>query len=450
MSEAEPQWEKRILSPQATEVYTRPLLASEHWCDQTMLLMDGISQFASGVQFTTSIPKDELEARVKEAVSRLRFECPLVGATFEAGVHDPDLRSWIYAPVENVEQVRSWADKMVYYLPDSIDPASFLQVLVEKKIPYTLADGTEQYLRVFVTRPDGTLNTFCLFLHTSHAIMDAKPSLNVLSLLLEYMSTPGLIDVADLPWGTEHKNLLPGVVTATGGPHKDWEVHGPAMLEKFQAFFAKPKPSHSLACDTLELRNPGKLQRFVVTFTAQESAKIAQALKTLGFTFSELIDAATALATLELNPIPDNELEGAHIDVGGLIAINDRLPPNIDRRRHIVSCMVNAPLAIYYAPLAKLTGKPRLLAAMKQAKEQYDDWLANPCLPHLAAELARLAPMKTASPPSRSPFATNVTNVGRVENYIAPVWPRDVKPGEVPVFRVEQMHLTCRLTWPMP
>ena len=170
----------------------------------------------------------------------VRFECPLVGATFERGIHDPELRSWVYAPLKSIEQARDWADKTVYNIPDPIDPASFLQRLVEKRIPYILADGTEQYLRVFLTRPDGTLNTFCLFLHTSHAIMDAKPSLNVLSLLLEYMSTTGLSSVADLPWGTEHKNLPPDVVTATGGPREDWAVHGSAMIEKFQAFYANP------------------------------------------------------------------------------------------------------------------------------------------------------------------------------------------------------------------
>ena len=60
------------------------------------------------------------------------------------------------------------------------------------------------------------------------------------------------------------------------------------------------------------------MHRFVVTFTAQESAQIGRALKSLGFTFTELVDAATALATFELNPIPDDKLDGAHIDVGGL------------------------------------------------------------------------------------------------------------------------------------
>ena len=34
--------------------------------------------------------------------------------------------------------------------------------------------------------------------------------------------------------------------------------------------------------------------------------------------FTQLVDAATALATFELNPIPDDKLDGAHITVGGL------------------------------------------------------------------------------------------------------------------------------------
>ena len=40
--------------------------------------------------------------------------------------------------------------------------------------------------------------------------------------------------------------------------------------------------------------------------------------------------------------------------------------------------MTSVPIAVYYAPLVKLTGKARLVAAMKQAKEQYDEWVANP------------------------------------------------------------------------
>lgn len=125
----------------------------------------------------------------------------------------------------------------------------------------------------------------------------------------------------------------------------------------------------------------------------------------------------------------------------------------MDRRKHLVSCIALVQDRIHYAPLASHPhGKERLLAAMRQAKALYDSWLANPCFPHLLAEVApRIAPRTNAdSPPSGTGTGTGtggyypaVTNVGRVENYIAPVWPRDSASGEV-LIRVDEMHLACR------
>ena len=166
-----------------------------------------------------------------------RHECPLVGATIKKGVHDPELGSWVYKPLKNVEEACEWADETVHYRPSSVDPPSFLQSIVSNKLPYILADGSEQYLRVFAMRPDNTLNTFCIILHASHSIIDAKPGLNAISLLLEWMSTPKLGSLADLPWGTEHRNLPPGPITATGGPRDDWNINGTALLQKLRTFF---------------------------------------------------------------------------------------------------------------------------------------------------------------------------------------------------------------------
>ncbi|KAM5531304.1 hypothetical protein V8D89_015019 [Ganoderma adspersum] len=440
MAVPEPGWEQRTLPSGAMNAYTRPLLGSELLIDQTMRLQDGATQFAVGVQFTTSIPEREIEVRLKDATIKLRYECPLVSATIERGIHDPDLGSWVYAPSKST----------VHYHPDPVDPASFIQSIVANKLPYILADGSEQYLRVFVMRPNNTLNTFCIFLHASHSLIDAKPGLNAISLLLEWMSTPNLSSVEDLPWGTEHQNLPPGPITATGGPREDWNTNGAALLQKIGAFFGDQTPSHGLVGETTNIKDTRKVQRFHVTFTAQESTRIAQALKSLGFTFSELLDAATALATFEMNPVSEDKFETARVanDVS-VVSMTDRLPSTIDRRKHIVSCLVNTPLTIHYAPLVKLSGKARLIAALKQAKEQYDVWLANPCLPHLTAELARIAPPKEVAP-SLSPFAPSMTNIGRVENYVATVWPKDVRPGEVPVFRVDQMHIAFRMAWIRP
>ncbi|KAI1783945.1 hypothetical protein LXA43DRAFT_1067184 [Ganoderma leucocontextum] len=303
MSRPEPGWEQ---SPRRTGTYTRPLLGSEIWTDQGMRLSDGLSQFAIGVQFTTTIHERDIEARVQEAVVRLRFECQLVAATIERGLHHPEFGSWLYAPLANVEAARNWADKTVYYLPDPVDPSSFLQSTVERhKIPYVLADGSEQFLRVYLTRPDSTLNTYFLAQHASHSILDAKPGLNALSLLLQWMTTPDLESVGDLAWGTEHKNLPPGPITVTGGPRKGWSTNGTTLVEKFNAAFAAKQ-------------NPEKPHRLLIKFTAAESAKITQTLKALGFTFSELIDAAAIVAAFEQNPVPADKVGTARVNGASL------------------------------------------------------------------------------------------------------------------------------------
>ncbi|KAM5545231.1 hypothetical protein V8D89_001342 [Ganoderma adspersum] len=460
MSKPEPSWEQR---PDAANAYTRPLIGSELWYDQSMRLQDGLSQFAIGIQFTTTIHERDIEARVKEAVIRLRyvqgtFECPLVAATIERGTHHPEFGSWVYAPLASAAAAGAWADQVVHYLPAPADPASFLHATVETTtLPYVLADGSEQFLRVYLTRPSPAHNAYCLSLHSLHSIADAKPALNALGLLLEWMATAPRDSekVEDLAWGTEAKNLPPGPVTVTGGPRADWGTNGMALIQKFQTVFADQTPSHGLACDASG--DAGMARRFLVKFTVQESAKIVQALKTLGFTFSELLDAACLLVAFEQNPAPANKLEAAHVKGASLITLTDRLPPSIDRRRHLVSCLVFAAYRLDCAPLSPLAGKARLLAALRQAKDHYDGWLANPCLPHFIAELCpHIAPTKETvaamSPPPGGPHVPMMTNVGRIEDYVAPVWPSGEGKGEEAVIRVEDMHLACRMgsVWVQP
>ena len=150
----------------------------------------------------------------------------------------------MYAPLADAKASCKWANKTVYYIPTPIGSDSFLQSTIEKyKIPYMLADGSAQYLRVYLTRPDSNLNTYFLALHSSHAIIDGRPGLHALSLLLEWMTTPGLPSVDELAWGTEHKNLPPGPITATGGPREDWNTKRAALVERFLSSAADPEVS---------------------------------------------------------------------------------------------------------------------------------------------------------------------------------------------------------------
>ena len=135
------------------------------------------------------------------------------------------------------------------------------------------------------------------------------------------------------------------------------------------------------------------------------------------------------------------------------ITLTDRLPTPIDRRKYLVSALVFAPYRFPYAPLAPLprTGRARLLVAMGLAKQHYDGWLANPCLPHLFAALApHIAPTVAVTVAEDQPhgtYAPVMSNVGRADDYVAPVWPRgrDSEGEGAPVIRVEDMHMACRI-----
>ena len=50
-----------------------------------------------------------------------------------------------------------------------------------------------------------------------------------------------------------------------------------------------------------------------MTFTEEETTKMTETLKRLGFTFTHLMDAAAALATFELNPVSEDAAEKAHV-----------------------------------------------------------------------------------------------------------------------------------------
>ncbi|PIL29515.1 hypothetical protein GSI_08323 [Ganoderma sinense ZZ0214-1] len=429
-----------------------------------MRLRDGMGQLAIGVEFTTAMHERDVEARLKEAVVRLRFECPLVAATIEHGLHHhhPEFGSWVYAPLPNVDAARDWANDTVCYLPSPpIDPESFVKSTIEtNSIPYVLADGSEQYLRVYLTRPNGTLNTYFLCLHAAHSIIDGRPGLNALSLLLEWMTASDLPGVDELAWGTEHRNLPPGPINATGGPREDWGTKGAELVERFLANAADQDNSHGVACNTPHPAVPGKTtHRVLVKFTLEESAKIARALKTLGFTFSELVDAACILAAFEQNPVPPDEVETAFMNSEIVVSLTDRLPPPTDPRKHLVSCLAFMLSRTDYPLLgSQPRGRARLLAAMRAVKAQYDWLLANPCLPHLSAELApRIAPTKAelagtgkGAGAGAGTHGLTVTNIGRVENYVAPVWPGCSGSGSgrsgsgKAVIRVDEMHLAVR------
>ena len=69
--------------------------------------------------------------------------------------------------------------------------------------------------------------------------------------------------------------------------------------------------------------------------------------------------------------------------------------PLHNSKGHFVSRFVFASVTIPLAPLSTIDDdKERLILAMQSVKEQYIDYLSNPCTPHILAEQMRLAPLR--------------------------------------------------------
>ncbi|KAI1789701.1 hypothetical protein LXA43DRAFT_554301 [Ganoderma leucocontextum] len=460
---AEPEWSNLANVPDHPAAYTRPLLGSELFADQVMLLEDGFGECCQGITFTTPLTFDELRLRTEQALSRLRFDAPITAATLESGIHDPQLRSWLYTPIQSPDDLHGWASEMLTVLEEPVDPSQFVQSMNATRLPYILPSGRSQYLRLYLIRPRGTVNAFGLFFHGTHAFMDAHPTLVALGLLLDYMTSPDLPDIATLPWGTEWKNLPAGPVVSTGGRRTEWDTVGNALLAKVVGVFSNPTAPHSLRTSLPNVVVRGRPQRLLVELTPKETSGILQGLKKLGFTSTHLLEAAVALATYSLNPVSAETSSEAHVTFGSsVVSLARHLVPQHSARGHFISRFTLVPISIRWKDISgsesssgREEDKRRLLAAMAKVKEQYTEYLSNPCTPQLMAEQMRLAPPKEGMP-MPNPYVSTCTNLGHVEGLLPVLWPAaSASVGAAaasgpPLLRVSAIHFGHRLTLPTP
>ncbi|KAI0753180.1 hypothetical protein C8Q80DRAFT_1118380 [Daedaleopsis nitida] len=441
--------------------YSRPLLGSELFADQVMQSGDGFGECCMGITFTTALTSDDLLIRTKEALMRFRtagsipcrYEAPIAAATLQSGIHDPQLRSWVYTPIKSTEQLQEWVANTLMIVQDPVDPSQFIQRMNCQRLPYILGNEQSQYLRLYITRPSGTTNEFALFFHGTHALMDAHPTMNALSLLLNDISTSAPIDLGSLKWGLEWKNLPPGPITSTGGPRtqSDWDTAGKELMGKIVNLYTNPVPPHSLKCESLRASVPGRPRRLLTELTSAETSKILAAVKAHRCSVSHLIDAAVSLATFKMSPVSPEDVENAHITYGSsLISLERYLVPPHQSKGHFVSRFVLVPVVVRYKDIVCIEDeKERLTAAMISLKKQYIEYLENPCLPHLMAEQMRLAPPREGLP-MVNPCVSTVTNVGNVEKLLPVLWRSDTSAGSTPSLRVSGLHFGNRITLPTP
>ncbi|KAI8980042.1 hypothetical protein BD414DRAFT_108089 [Trametes punicea] len=434
------------------EAFVRPLVGSELMADQAALLHDGLLECCIGITLNSSFPLDVLREKLEYALARLRFVSPLVGATIESVADQhPFFRSWVYSPVRTQEELKSWTRTTLVVVNEPSEPSSFMRSLCSRKLPYILFDGRSQYLRLYLVRLDSGPNDFGVFFHGSHSIMDAKPTIRALSNLLEWVTDPEPLPLSAIAWGTEYQNLPPDPIAATGGLREDWQASYASLTRTIGRILDLPTPT-SFRCESLDITSPAQQHRLLTNFSISETAEVLTALKTFGLTFTHLVHAAVALVVFDLADTPlepeaDADAAGAHVTFQNCIISIDRYFTGLpyEFKQHFVSASAVVPMTIARRAICAATedrGRARLVAASKLVRAQFDNYLANPCLPHLAA-LQHMPDQATIKAPNAS--TVELTNVGDVEKDLPVLWPAG---SASPTISVDGLHVGLRLTIP--
>ncbi|EMD35345.1 hypothetical protein CERSUDRAFT_116144 [Gelatoporia subvermispora B] len=419
---AEPQWERRQWGPPADDVLTRPLLGSELLVDQLSVLYDGLAECCMGFSFTTTLSPAELFRRVSDAIGRLRFLCPVIAASIEEGIHDAQLRSWVYWPVKDEDDLREWLKQSVVMLEEPVDPDSFIQKMNQVRLPYVLSNGRRQPFRCYIFRPGDAPNSFAIHFHGSHAFMDARPTWHAFSLLFQWIANQDLVDIMSLPWGTEIEHLPVGPIAATGGIRPDWDVGGQSLLGKISQLLMNTTPSHGIARQQDAVTIRGKPIRARTTLSASQTTRLLTNLKSVGLSLTQLLDAATALAVFALNP-PEEDATDAHITYPvTMISLERAFAPSVNAKSHFISSMVLLPFNLNWIDVSDIEDeRSRVHVAMRKFKQQYDDYLASPHLPQVTSAQMNLAPPRQAHPIERQD-SISPTNIGMVDQFVPAQW----------------------------
>ncbi|KAF9222439.1 hypothetical protein BS17DRAFT_783709 [Gyrodon lividus] len=418
--------------------YTRPLVGSEAFTDTYSYLTGGGAEVCHGVNFSSSLDKQELHQRARKAFERLRFHCPSIAASVEAIPGGKSTRSWVYTPVQDDNDREEWLQRAFVFEDkgDSLDVDAFITERNLTQLPYVVSGRTIPF-RCYLLAGSGT---YALYFHGPHHVMDGWPTLFALSLMFEWMSTESTLD--KLEWGSEWKNLPPDPITATGGPRPTWDKDGVKLFAEVAAIKTREVPCLTLG-PPVQAPVWTEQIRHKYVFNQADSLALVNATKANGFSITHLLEAAHCLALPACKPVDLNAVSEIDFSAEMTIASLERdFTESINKKTHFVTAFSHIPVRIPIAAILRTNSeKERLLQTMHALKSQYEYYTSNPCLPHLLAALMSAPPI-----PRRPPFGTLATNLGVVEARLPKKWRGS---GGETVFDIKEMCVGHRARTPV-
>lgn len=173
------------------------------------------------------------------------FTAPVLACNIVSDPDDAFIRSWLYTAPRDAEGVHHWLRESFSVRRGPFTTDGFILEMNRNRTPYVHADGHSQIAHFYLLLgPDGVHG---LFMHGPHTIMDARPTLRGLDLMLGWIVDPPKDRLEDLNWGEEWTRLPAGPVTATGGPRDDWETKGVELLKESTRVRMNPVVSFSFS-----------------------------------------------------------------------------------------------------------------------------------------------------------------------------------------------------------
>ncbi|CUA73593.1 hypothetical protein RSOLAG22IIIB_10901 [Rhizoctonia solani] len=365
------------------------MVAGERTLDQVHQLTDGHDQFAFGATFQTNLSSSAIEKRLLDALVRLRYHSPIVAARPQAGIHDHELRSWVYAPLPDSKAAASWARKSLIIKTGTkeLSTEDYLKEIVGQSLP------PDEIFRLYLIGPyqDGR---FTLMTYKSHALAEGQAAIDLLATLFDWTINP--VVETGLIWGQEWKNLLPGTVVAIGGEKQGWDEQSPAILAENALNFAFEKPAHALRPQRGSITKLGDIVRIHRQLEETTTLRLLKAAKSEGISITQLFEAANAIATYTIETLPTEELEASHIRYFPSIVSTRHLLQPPYNRREMVANLNTAFAQILPGKLHfdKPTLRERVLAVARAIKENYRAFMSNPHHPLILAAETKLYPLR--------------------------------------------------------
>ncbi|KAB5594783.1 hypothetical protein CTheo_1762 [Ceratobasidium theobromae] len=427
-------WERRI-DINGITTYTRPMVGGERVLDQVHQLMDGHDQLVFGVTLKSILPLETIESRLLDAMIYLRYHSPIIAAEPHAEIHDRELRSWVYAPLANAAEAKSWARESLCLktgIGNVQDPESELCGIVSSPI--------RRLFQAYLLGPHLD-NQFTLFVYMSHAVLEGNAAIDVLGTLLDLITNPR--PKTDLEWGEEWRKLPPGAVVTLGGELEGWDVDSPALLAANAETFSATNPSHSLKPQRGSITKLGKIVRIHRQLSEQTTSRLIKAAKSEGISVTQLLEGAHVIATYMLEPLPLNQVAESHVRLfPSIVSTRHLRKPPYDTRESVSNLnAVFTQIIPGSLHVDKPTLRERVLAAAKASKENYRKFMSSPHYPFLLAAETKLNPLRGPLGVDINESAGEMLGLGVLDKKLGLKWS---SPHGKEIIRISDVHLGLR------